>query len=259
MTKNSVFIGGVRCDDISLVDTVQECKEAITGDETFRISMVNARKVTMAARSTDLVSVLNSAALCGADGVSILWASRLLNRPITSGRVNGTDLMNCLLEVADAWSLPIYLLGATEEVLGLCVQEIESRFPNIRISGHRHGYDLSPQFDKEVAAILASEAKIVFIGIPSPQKEFLCHRLETAGLPAVIHGVGGSFDVLSGRITRAPLWMQRSGLEWAHRLLKEPRKMGPRLFKENFFLIWVILRERIKAYGSIFNSKKSSQ
>src|SRR5262249_24337005 len=146
-----------------------------------------------------------SAHLVGADGVPVVWASGLLGNTLP-GRVNGTDLMDQLLERANVRGYAIFFFGATEEVLQKVLAKVRAAYPGVRIAGYRNGYFSKSAEPTIVRQIKESNAEILFIAFGTPKKEVWARQYLTAmGVP-VVHGVGGSFDVLAGVIPRAPLW-----------------------------------------------------
>lgn len=239
--KDYIKIAGVSVDRRSLEEVVDACCDAILTNTIMRIAMINARKVKLAHQNDEILGILNTATISGADGVSLIAASKLLRTPLRTGRVNGTDLMMELLSASDLNGFRIFLFGATQEVLESCVRVISEQFPRAVICGVRNGYDLSDDYSTEIEQIIQARAQIVFIALPSPAKERVGKMLEDHRGANVIHGVGGSFDVLSGNISRAPILWQRAGMEWLHRLMKEPVKMAPRVFDENLYLLKVVV------------------
>jgi N-acetylglucosaminyldiphosphoundecaprenol N-acetyl-beta-D-mannosaminyltransferase len=179
---------------------------------------------------------VRSADLIGADGVPLVWASRLLGDPLP-GRVNGTDLMYRLLEKADEQRYRIFFFGASADVLERVVERVKRDYPGVVIGGCHHGYFAPRDEATIVSEIQATRSDILFIAFGTPQKELWVSRyLSSMGVP-VVHGVGGSFDVLAGVVRRAPVWMQRNGLEWLFRILQEPRRMlGRYLVTNTIFL-----------------------
>ena len=138
-------------------------------------------------------------------------------------------------------------MGATEEVVSKVVDIYRGQYSEDIIAGYRNGYfdkDQELQISKEIAA---SGANILFVAITSPKKEiFLNTYKEELQEVNFIMGVGGSFDVISGKVRRAPLWMQNSGLEWFFRVLQEPKRMWKRYLVGNTKFIFLVLKSLIK-------------
>jgi N-acetylglucosaminyldiphosphoundecaprenol N-acetyl-beta-D-mannosaminyltransferase len=242
--KNSrVNICGYEVDKISLDDCVRYIDEAIPKHESCHIVLVNSAKIVKAKFDQELASIIRTADLVGADGVPVVWASKLLGEPLP-GRVNGTDLMDRLIELAARRGYRLYLLGAKQEVITKAVSNLKNKYSNLKIAGFRNGYFCSEAEETQVVReIAASGADILLVGMGSPMKEKWVRRhVKQLSVP-IIHGVGGSFDILAGFTRRAPRWMQQSGLEWFYRLCQEPRRMWKRYLFTNSMYIFLVFRE----------------
>jgi N-acetylglucosaminyldiphosphoundecaprenol N-acetyl-beta-D-mannosaminyltransferase len=177
-----------------------------------------------------------------ADGASVVWASRVLRRPLPE-RVTGIDLMTRLLESADQHGYRVYCLGATDDVLQDVVRRIEHEHPGARVVGRRNGYFDADQEPLVAEAIANAQPDMLFVAMSSPKKElFMARWSARMGVP-VCHGVGGAFDVLAGRVKRAPERWQRLGLEWLYRVIQEPRRMWRRYLVTNTLFCGMVLRE----------------
>jgi len=237
-----VKILGCPMTKLGLDDFVTRIEEFIVSKRPHYIAVVNVAKLVKMRSDKELARSILSADLIGADGVPLVWASRLLGAPLP-GRVNGTDLMYKLLERADEKGYRIFFFGAKEEVLQRVLEVVQKDYPGVSIAGSRHGYFTAAEECGIVHQILAAQPDILFIAFGTPKKELWVKRhLYAMGVP-VVHGVGGSFDVLAGVIPRAPLWMQRNGLEWLFRLLQEPRRMWRRYLATNTLFLILLLRE----------------
>lgn len=175
----------------------------------------------------ELRRIMQSADLVTADGTGVVWAARVLGLPIWE-RVSGVDLMQRISELAAAHGYSIFLLGAQPGVAEAAAAKLAERYPGLRVAGLQHGY-YTPEEEPEVVARIASlRPDILFVAFGIPKQEKWIRRyMEQLQVPVAI-GVGGSFDVISGRIRRAPRWMQVAGLEWLYRTVKEPKRI-PRL------------------------------
>lgn len=221
---------GVPLDLLTMDETVARSVELIEESRPVQHVVINAGKVVMMQDVPGLRDAIAGCDVVNADGQSIVWAGRVLGVPVPE-RVAGIDLMHRLLAEAESRAWPVYFLGARQEVLEACVSRIRALHPCLEIAGMRNGY-----FDADdavAAEIAASGARVLFVGISSPRKEwFLAEQLKSMG-PVFAMGVGGSFDVIAGLTARAPRWMQRVGLEWLYRLLQEPRRMWKRYLVGN--------------------------
>ena len=235
-----ISVAAVRMEEVlPLVD------RAIARREPFQIGVVNAAKIVNMQRDPRLRNDVLASDIVLADGISVVWASRLVGRPLPE-RVAGIDLMYRLLERAAEKQHRVFCLGATAEVLSAAIDEFRRRFPSIVIAGSQHGY-FEPDAEAQVAeAIAASRADIVFIAMTSPRKEqFLAQWSRVLGVP-VWHGVGGSFDVAAGKVARAPMLWQRLGLEWLYRVKQEPRRLWKRYLVTNARFARMLLVEWLR-------------
>lgn len=234
---------GFPVDRVSLDECVQLLDKTIVSGNKIHLVLVNAAKIVKARRIPELAHILRTAQFIGADGVPIVWASRLLGQPLP-GRVNGTDLMNELIKLAAARGHSIYFLGAKGEVIETAVNRLKKEYPTLRVAGYRNGY-----FDSEEAEFAAVEEisklrpNILLVGMSTPMKEYWVRKYYDRLDVNVIHGVGGSFDILGGITKRAPVWMQKSGLEWAYRLWQEPKRMWKRYLVTNSMFIALLCKE----------------
>lgn len=238
---------GFEVDRISLDDCVRYLDKAIEQRQSCHVVLVNAAKIVKAYLDKELALIINSADLVGADGVPIVWASWLFGRPLP-GRVNGTDLMDKLIELSVEKGHSVYLLGARQEVIDRAVEGLCGTYPSLKIAGYRNGYFATKQDElNAVADIVASKPDVLFVGMSSPMKEKWVRRhIDRLSTIPVIHGVGGSFDILSGLTKRAPRWMQNCGLEWFYRVLQEPGRMWKRYLFTNSIYIALVMRELLR-------------
>lgn len=201
---------------------------------------INAAKVVACEDDAELRAAIAAAHLVTADGQAVVWASRLLGAPVPE-RVAGADLMERLIEHAAARGYAIYFLGARPDVVAACAARATREHPDLRIAGMRDGYFTDEA--EVVDAIRAVRPDILFLGFGTPAKEYFMRRhVDALGVPFVM-GVGGSFDVYAGLVTRAPRWMQHAGLEWAFRLAQEPRRMWKRYLVGNTRFVALVARD----------------
>jgi N-acetylglucosaminyldiphosphoundecaprenol N-acetyl-beta-D-mannosaminyltransferase len=213
------------------------------GEPHYNIA-INAAKVVEFQDDAALRDAIRDAHLLTADGQSVVWASRLLGRPLPA-RVAGADLMVALLAHAAERGYSVYLLGARDEVVRACIDRARAHHPTLRIAGHRNGYFRADEEPAVVEQIRAAKPDILFLGFGTPAKEYFMHRRHRElGVPFVM-GVGGTFDVYAGLVRRAPRWLQKTGLEWAFRLAQEPRRMWKRYLVGNSRFVWLVAKELI--------------
>ena len=229
-------------------EMVDRIDRVIAGRGFAQHAAINAAKIVAMRQDRELERIVGDCELVSADGQSVVWASRLLSDPVPT-RVAGIDLMQELLALAERRGYRVFILGARDDVLTRALGRIRERHPELVVAGARDGY-----FSEEDAAAVAAEVAahrpdIVFVAMPSPRKEYwLARHGRRLGAPFVM-GVGGSVDVLSGHVRRAPVLMQRIGLEWLFRLVQEPRRLLARYLSTNTRFVVYVVRELVGRVG----------
>lgn len=233
---------GCLIDNLNMEETLQKVEAFIASGQPHQHVVVNVDKLVKARHSPDLRRIINECALINADGMPVVWASRLLGKPLKE-RVAGVDLFERLMQRSAEKGWRVFLLGAREEVVADVKQIYERKYPGIVVAGYRNGYWTEAEEDSVVAQIADAKADILFVAISSPKKELFLGRHQARLKIPFAMGVGGTFDVATGRVKRAPVWMQKAGLEWFHRFLQEPRRMFRRYFIEDMAFFGMLLRE----------------
>ncbi|MFQ6133124.1 MAG: WecB/TagA/CpsF family glycosyltransferase [Armatimonadota bacterium] len=211
--------------------TMDEAIEAIDGyirsREPHQVVTAAASTVVRAHEDEELGTIMREAAMVAADGAGVVWMARMLDLPIDE-RVSGCDMVVRVCEMASEKGYSVYLLGGRPGVAQEAAEELRRRSPGLEVVGTEHGYFEPEEEGDIIAHIRRQRPDVLFValGIPRQEKWIRAH-LEEVGVPVCI-GVGGSFDVISGRVRRAPEWMRRCGLEWLWRTAREPRRL-PRL------------------------------
>lgn len=241
MNKKNIF--GIDIDALTMEQTVAYIYQLKQQEQPIHILGVNADKINQYYKETEeFRKIINEAQVINADGASLVLASKILKKDLPE-RVAGIDLMQNLLSLCEKKEYTVFFLGAKESVIKLMIHKIETSHPNLKIIGYRNGY-----FEKKDWATIAEKLKeqspdFVFIGITSPMKEHLIDYFMKQGINSVFMGVGGSFDVLSGCIKRAPEWMQKFNLEWLFRVKQEPHRLFRRYFIGNFQFLFKLIKE----------------
>jgi len=237
-----VNIAGIGVDNLSEGEALDRVRLLIQAGGPHYAAVVNAAKVSLARRDGELTRVLKSADLVTADGMSVVWASRLIGQRL-KGRVTGIDLMCRIVEQAERLDQSVYFLGACEESVRGAVEHFGSKCPRLRVAGYHNGY-----FSRRDSAAIAGDirrsgADILFVAMGSPaQENWIAANLAATGIGFAL-GVGGSFDHVSGLVKRAPLWMQRAGMEWLFRLCSEPRRLWRRYLVGNSIFLWLVIKQ----------------
>jgi exopolysaccharide biosynthesis WecB/TagA/CpsF family protein len=236
---------GLAIDAATLDEALARCEGAIRTRSRMLVGVVNAAKIVNLRKDAKLRDSVLECDMILADGQSVVWASKILSRPLPE-RVAGIDLFEGLLDLADQKHYSLYLLGATPGVVTALAETIRHRFPNAVIAGWRDGYFTDDEAESVAQRITIARPDMLFLGIVSPKKEIFLGRFGAGlGVP-VLHGVGGSFDVMAGVTRRAPESWQRVGLEWAYRLKQEPGRLWRRYLRTNAAFIVQVIIERFR-------------
>ncbi len=235
-----VVLFGVPIDNLTLSETLDRIEQMIREGPTHQHVVVNVDKIVKLRSDQTLREAILGCDLINADGQPVVWASRLLGKPIKE-RVAGIDLFEAMLERCAQRGYRPFLLGARQEVVERVVEILKARHPSLKLAGRRNGYWSAEEEPGVVAQIKEARPAVLFVAMSSPQKElFLSRRKHELQIPFIM-GVGGSFDVVAGERRRAPVWLQRCGLEWLFRLAQEPRRLWRRYLIEDmqfFRLVW---------------------
>lgn len=245
--KRRVNILGVEVDCLTMPEVLEQIAAFIeagvlAGEEAFRgkdfpagsdaavprhVVTLNAEMAYRAYQDAKLREVLRSADLVTPDGAGVVWAGRVLGGAV-SERVTGIDLVHFLMPLAAAQGWRVFLLGGAPGVAEEAAQRLAERFPGLCIVGTHHGYFARGSAEEEgvLEMIERADPHLLLVGMGSPRQEFWIREQIDAGrlkVPVSI-GVGGSLDVIAGRLRRAPAWMQKRRLEWLWRLLQQPSR-----------------------------------
>lgn len=239
-----VDVLGCRVDSVTLDQAVERCAAAIGAGEPLMQFSANAAKVVRLREDGPLARIAAASGLVTADGASVVIASRVLGDPLPE-RVTGIDLMERLLVRAEQAGWRVFVLGARPEELDAAVAEIGARHPRLELAGHRDGYFDEGTDPAVVREIADARADLLFVAMGSPRSEhWIADRLPALGV-SVAMGVGGSVDVLAGKVRRAPALFQRWHLEWLYRLAQEPRRLiGRNLVSVTFWRL--VVAERLR-------------
>lgn len=240
-----VDLMGLGFDRVDMARAVDRCLHWCASRVPHTVVTANAAILCTMRRDSELAAACRAGDLNLADGMSTVWALGAAGTPVPE-RVAGVDLMARLLEEGGKRGFCAFFLGAHEETVARLAEECRVRYPGLVVAGYRNGYFGPDDHEAIVEEIRRSGAHMLFVGMPSPFKEVFCERYRwRLGVP-IIMGVGGSFDVLAGKIPRAPVWMRQAGLEWFWRLLTEPRKMWRRYLATNTQFLFFAGSEALK-------------
>lgn len=249
----TVNLFGVPVAKVTMDQTLSIVNEAIETGEQLHHCVVNAGKIVHMQHNEELAKSVVGADLINADGMAVVWASKLCRKPLPE-RVTGIDLMIKLVELAHEKGHKCYFLGAKEEIVKKVVDIYSEKYSEDVIAGYHNGYFSELEAPEIAMKIRESGASILFVAITSPKKEIFLNRnkniLDSVNM---IMGVGGSFDVVAGKVNRAPLWMQKTGLEWFYRFIQEPGRMWRRYLIGNWNFFKLTIKEMFKKRPQVFS------
>jgi len=209
--------------DVTLTETVAYVQQWISSGGAYQIATVNPEFLVRARQHADFRAALQRAALCIPDGIGVVWAARLRGQPLRE-RVAGSDLVPQLSQRAAELGWRVFYLGAAPGVAEQAAARLQERSPALQIAGCFAGSPAPEEADAIIERIRSSRANLLFVAYGAPKQDLWLSRNLAATGATVGIGVGGSFDFVAGVARRAPRWVQRAGLEWAYRLMREPRR-----------------------------------
>jgi len=253
IVSSRINILGCDFDPWSTKQTLDKIQTLIDKDETGYLCTVNTAILMMMRKDLRLAKFVANSKMTVADGQPLIWVSKYMKTPLPE-RVTGVEIVDDLALLAEKNQWGIYLLGATMDIVSTVSSRLIKTHKELIISGYSDGYFTQDKADSRAADIKNSGAKILIIAMGVPRQEyFIENQWRNLGVNFVV-GVGGSFDVIAGVTRRAPLWMQRYGLEWFYRALQEPKRLAWRYLTTNSMFIYLFLKEIVLG----FKGKKES-
>jgi N-acetylglucosaminyldiphosphoundecaprenol N-acetyl-beta-D-mannosaminyltransferase len=244
---SSVQILGCRLDPIDSQEAAVRILALAKAGRGAQVVTLGTEMVVHAQRDARFRSIVNESALSLCDTIGLLVVARRRGAPLRE-RVAGVELIERLCAGAAAQGIPVYLLGGAQGVAEAAAATLTSRFPGLNVVGTGNGYFRNEQAQSVAETIARSGARMLFAGLGSPRQEYWLARHLRDSSCGVGVGVGGSFDVIAGRIERAPRFVRRLGLEWFYRLLKEPWRWRRQLALPRF--IWLVALEELGFHGA---------
>ena len=226
---------------------------AVTDDERIYICCAPASTYVTARSDAGLRAALEDAAVVTPDGMGVVWAARLMGEQLRD-RVYGPTLMARHCEHAATDGTRIWLYGGFDDAaLAQLRDALARRFPGLTIAGGwspPHRPLVEAELEEMAGTINADAPDVVWVGFGSPKQEKWMRAMRSRLDAPVLVGVGAAFDFHAGRVPQAPAWMQKNGLEWFFRMLKEPRRLGPRYLRTNPVFIWQVTRQAVQERGA---------
>ncbi|HEY3377818.1 MAG TPA: WecB/TagA/CpsF family glycosyltransferase [Armatimonadota bacterium] len=222
-----VAILDVPIDPLTMAQALGRIDEFIRSRAPHHIFTADASGIMRAQDEPVLLDIVQQADMVTPDGAGVMLASHLHGVQLPE-RVSGVDLVEAISALAAQRGYRIYLFGAADGVAQSAADTLQARYAGLTIAGTRHGFFAAEEAGAIAREIAETKPDALFVGLGIPkQEQFIRTHFHTLGVPVMI-GIGGSFDVISGRLQRAPRWMQRTGLEWLYRFAQEPTRL-PRL------------------------------
>ncbi|SDD42345.1 WecB/TagA/CpsF family glycosyltransferase [Sporomusa acidovorans] len=234
MSKKATVLN-VTIDTVTMSEAVAILEQYIREKTPHLVATANAEMVMLAQKDLELACILEQCDLVVPDGAGVVWAARYQGYTILE-RVAGYDLTQNILSEAASKGYRVFMFGSQPEIINKAKAAALERYPGLCICGTRHGFFSSEDESDIINTITAAKPDILLaaLGVPK-QEKWLARNLTKLNVP-VCMGVGGTFDVMAGAVRRAPLWMQRTSLEWLFRLLCQPQRVIRMLVLPKFAL-----------------------
>lgn len=224
MKPKRVEIFDVPVDCVTMDQAIDWVDAILAGDKRHSVIAMNPEKVMKASRDHELLNHLRSAGLLIPDGIGVVLAVRLFKLGHLE-RVPGSELMPKLCELAAIKGYKVFLFGASPEVVSRAAQALRQRFAGLNIVGAQHGYVKEEDMPTAISSINAAKPDLLFVALGSPKQELWMARYLPELNVKVCQGVGGTFDVIAGRVKRAPFLFRAVHLEWFYRLMLQPGRI----------------------------------
>lgn len=223
MSIENTSILGIKISSVDTTATLALMDAFISDGRPHMVVTADSSCVVLAQDDNELRAIVNSADLVTPDSIGIIWAARRFGHPLPE-RVSGADIVEHLCERAAKQGYRVFLLGAAPGIAAAASEKLQQKYRGVQIVGTHHGYFSPDESDAIVKEIRSAKPDILFVAMGIPmQEKWIFRHMDQLQVP-VSMGVGGTFDVVSGKVKRAPKWMQRCGLEWFYRLASNPKK-----------------------------------
>jgi N-acetylglucosaminyldiphosphoundecaprenol N-acetyl-beta-D-mannosaminyltransferase len=238
-SRNGLGLSGVAVDDVLMQEALQVIEKMIEEGGTHQVATANVDYLVHATKDSEYRHILCMCDLVVADGMPIVWTSRLFGIPLRE-RVTGADMVPELVRLSGRKGYTIFLLGATAEVVEKAERQMQIMSPGVRVVG-RMSPPVRPlnDFDNEpiLAAIEEAHPDILLVAFGSPKQEkWISRNRHRLNVPVCI-GIGGTLDFMAGTVKRAPKWMQKTGLEWIFRMCVDPVRLVPRYSADALWMV----------------------
>jgi len=241
-----VNILGILIHNLTMPEAVQSVRQLILEKTPSVIVTPNVDVLAQTSRNIDFKNLYRRSDLIVADGMPLVWAARLLGTPLKT-RVSGADLFPNICKMAAEQGYSVFLLGGKPDAAKLTSERLMKEYPGLKVSGiycPPYGFENNEQENAKIIRMLKdAKPDVLFVGLGTPKQEkWIFEYKELYGIP-VSMCVGGSFELYCGMLKRAPLWMQKTGLEWLWRLMIEPRRLWKRYLVDDLVFVKMVFRQ----------------
>ncbi|MBN2157879.1 MAG: WecB/TagA/CpsF family glycosyltransferase [Spirochaetes bacterium] len=248
--RDKVVLLGVEIDNVMKDEALAIFDEIIKSRVPSLVVTPNVDHIMNIQKDAEFREIYKKASLVLTDGVPLMWASRFLGTPIKE-KIAGSDVFHDICRVGAKKGYRIFLMGGREGAAERTVEIMRERHPSIQIVGHYSppvGFEDDEREMKKIENMLAAaKPDVLFLGLGSPKQEkFYTMYSVRFGIPVTM-GIGITFEYVSGMVKRAPVWMQKAGLEWLYRLIKEPKRLWKRYLINDPGFFWLVLKQKIFA------------
>lgn len=234
---DEITILGVKINVITKDNAIKTVFKFFNDTQLHIIHTINPEFILNSLEDSEYRTILNSASLAVADGIGILKAAKYQHKKLPE-RIGGCDFALDIMNNMQNTKYSVFLLGGSQENIEMAIENLKNKFPHLNIAGYHNGYFSDEDDQTIINQINNSKANLLLIGMGGIKKqETWVYKYKDILTPQVSMGIGGSIDVYSGNIKRAPKWIQQIGFEWLFRTLQEPRKRIKRIYRLPLFLI----------------------
>ncbi|MDB1921701.1 WecB/TagA/CpsF family glycosyltransferase [Clostridium tertium] len=237
----------IEIDNLSMEESVFEIDKLINKRKNSYVVTPNVDHIVKLEKDNEFVEVYKSADLVLTDGMPLIWISKLLKKPIRE-KVSGSDLFPNVCKLACEKGYSIFLLGAAEGVASKAAENLMEKYKGLKIAGTfspSYGFEKSDDEIKKIINIInKANPDILVVGLGAPKQEKFIYKYKDMLNVPISLAIGASIDFEAGNVERAPIWMQKSGLEWFYRFIKEPKRMFKRYFIDDIKILKVYLKYR---------------
>jgi N-acetylglucosaminyldiphosphoundecaprenol N-acetyl-beta-D-mannosaminyltransferase len=245
--RSTVSILGIRIHNIGALETTDRLEEMAMSSEPHHVVTINPEYVMIAQQNREFRQVLNDADLALPDGAGLLWASRVVGRPLQA-RVTGIDTVEAFAARAARRGFRLFLLGAADGVAEKAARRLQQKYPGLIIAGTYSGSPSADEEEEICERILAAKTNVLLVAYGAPRQDlWIARNLKRLGVQVAM-GIGGTLDFIAGVSIRAPRWMREHDLEWLYRLIREPYRWR-RMLTLPKFVVAVLQEKRMRRVG----------